>query len=75
MFESIASFILVSFWKCEKVSGLRRGGTPLVSNGPALVERSDGEETVDDSGEPNCKIGVEYRGERGEVLEGVGDNK
>jgi hypothetical protein len=47
----------------------------LVSNEPALVQLSDGEETVDDSGEPNCKIGVEDRGERGEVLEGVGDNK
>jgi len=75
MFESIASFIRVSFWKCVKVSGLRRGGAPLVSNGPALVELSDGEETVDDSGEPNCKLGAGDRGESGEVVEGVGDNK
>jgi hypothetical protein len=40
-----------------------------------LVERSNGEETADDRGEPNCKIGVEDQGERGEVFEGVGDNK
>jgi hypothetical protein len=47
----------------------------LVNNGLALIKLSDGEETAGDSGEPNGKIGVEHRGERGEVLEGVGDNK
>lgn len=54
LLESIASFILVSFWRCVKISGRRQDGAPLISNGAPVSETPDGEELLGDSGEPGC---------------------
>src|SRR5437763_13480401 len=62
IFESIASFILVSFWKCVKVSGRKQGGALLVNNGVPVSETPNSDELLGDSGEPSCIAEVKYWG-------------
>jgi hypothetical protein len=51
--------MLINFWNSVKDSGLKhRAGAAWVSRGASGSEPSDGEETVDDAGEPDGKVKV-----------------